>query len=1043
MRGMFLVVLLLLMPISNATQIPPSDIDNAHDNQWFEAVITSGSGQWNPSLWDNIVDSGGFPLRLLSETELLAWWNSDLELDDNLTISVAGEGDWRYTLDLIDYEPKAIKILFEPRLPSFAFEQIYRDMALIGTFADDLIGVDYSVMPHKITIPVTSKSDIAAIIAVPGVLWVEPVLPTESRNLVASAYMGDGYANTQPHWDYGLNGEGIVLGVADSGIDADHSCFRETADTVGNFGAEHRKIIVLNNSIDGGDDPGESDYRHGTHVAGSLVCHDVYSLLNGEQPRNASTMAYKAKLVFQDIVSEDGWVPPDNVTELLLENAINGGIIHSNSWGDDTTAYTDRTADFDLWAIEVPWSLSFIAPGNTGGQLLEPANGRNVVAIGATNKGVHPELWSSSSVGPTEQGTYGIFAVAPGVSINSAKADGFANSMNNAMRVSSGTSMATPLAASFTGIIQQMIQQGWILGANEDVNSVNLSDLVPTWSNVTNKSVELGEGFTPSGPLLRSVLAIATQDLMSDGEPHARNNQSGWGVLSLAELIDFDRLAALGENNSIPVTPNVWIHDSYRSSFDIDEWLTERLAIGGLGELVENPWNGAGAVGPFLQTGDTWTKRLVPNQQEDFEVVMSFPAKPEPFLVDSLELTVRLSNGNFAVGEVYNHSGYSSIFPAENFTDLTINQSNETSLGVKIPITELGNVDWLDIDITANYVAPGNSHGTVGVDGNRVGFALAAKGVIRDSTNWEDSDGDGLPNAVDLCPNQNSQPYDGDDDGCPDDVDSDGIADEFDLCPGINASGFDNNLDGCIDDSDGDGIGDDVDVCITEILDNSYPVDEHGCRPVDSKISIDEISLEGLDSDVWSEFIRVRWEIKDDDFDPYLTGARIMLNQTGNYSFFPILTCTAHEVRTDNNTHYCTWNIPEDLPIFDIVGYALHVQYFAQSLNASPEANNDLVYLDSETYFTAEISHEPATNRLDSDAGASSATRALGWGLLTIFAVAIMLQRLWLVMKENQSSVDNGRFSAGEPFKSVETEGLRDNCHNLGELVAESPEGEP
>ena len=62
-------------------------------------------------------------------------------------------------------------------------------------------------------------------------------------------------------------------------------------------------------------------------------------------------------------------------------------------------------------ALENPWSLSFIA-SNTGGQLLEPANGRNVVAIGASTKSSSPEIWQSSSVGPTELGTYGIFALA-------------------------------------------------------------------------------------------------------------------------------------------------------------------------------------------------------------------------------------------------------------------------------------------------------------------------------------------------------------------------------------------------------------------------------------------------------------------------------------------------------------------------------------------------------------------------------------------------------------------------------------------------------
>ena len=56
--------------------------------------------------------------------------------------------------------------------------------------------------------------------------------------------------------------------------------------------------------------------------------------------------------------------------------------------------------------------------------------------------------------------------------------------------------------------------------------------------------------------------------------------------------------------------------------------------------------------------------------------------------------------------------------------------------------------------VSANYVSPGGSSGAVGLDGDRVGFALAAKGVIRDSTNWEDSDGDGLPNTMDSCPNE-------------------------------------------------------------------------------------------------------------------------------------------------------------------------------------------------------------------------------------------------------------------------------------------------
>ena len=567
-----------------------------------------------------------------------------------------------------------------------------------------------------------------------------------------------------------------------------------------------------------------------------------------------------------------------------------------------------------------------------------------------------------------------------------------------------------------------MVEQGWLLGANEEVNTYNLSDLAPSWSNVDEGVVALGGGFSPSGSLLRSLLALATQDLLHDGEPFVRNNQSGWGVLSLSELIDFTRLADSDENDSIAVTPNIWIHDSYRPSFDINEWLLDRIDSGGLEGLVENPWNGVGSQGPFLQTGETWTKRLVPNQQEDFEVVLSFPAKPEPFLVDDLRLTIRLSNGNVAAGELYNESGYSGIFSSEDFTNLTAPKTNETSIGVKIPVTELGNIEWIDLEVTANYVAPGNSQGTVGVDGDSVGFAIAAKGVIRDSINWEDSDGDGLPNAVDMCPNQSSLPYDVDEDGCPDDSDSDGIVDEFDLCPEINASGFDNNLDGCIDDSDGDGVGDNFDLCITAVLDDAYPVDGLGCRPVDSKIQIIETGIEGLDNNIWRQNLRVSWEINDGDFDPYLTGARIMINQTGNTSFFPIVTCTAHEIITENGVHACIWSIPEDLPIFDISNFALHVQYFAQSLNSSPEANNDIVYLDSQSYFYAENQLQFNDNRINSDVGSASTTRAFGWGIITIFSVAIILQRLWRVLKENENNEAKDDFSSKAPFIGYENE---------------------
>ena len=58
-----------------------------------------------------------------------------------------------------------------------------------------------------------------------------------------------------------LNGSGVVIAVADTGIDMDHSCFRNSSMDVGQPGINHRKIIALNDSIDGWDTMGHQQFH--------------------------------------------------------------------------------------------------------------------------------------------------------------------------------------------------------------------------------------------------------------------------------------------------------------------------------------------------------------------------------------------------------------------------------------------------------------------------------------------------------------------------------------------------------------------------------------------------------------------------------------------------------------------------------------------------------------------------------------------------------------------------------------------------------------
>ncbi len=95
-----------------------------------------------------------------------------------------------------------------------------------------------------------------------------------------------------------------------------------------------------------------------------------------------------------------------------------------------------------------------------------------------------------------------------------------------------------------------------------------------------------------------------------------------------------------------------------------------------------------------------------------------------------------------------------------------------------------------------------------------------------------DSDGDGLIDKKDACPDK-AEDKDGfkDDDGCPDlDNDADGIADANDKCPDDKAT-----CDGCpVYDTDNDGILDDKDKCPKKAEDMDNFEDEDGCPELDN-----------------------------------------------------------------------------------------------------------------------------------------------------------------------------------------------------------------
>ncbi len=102
----------------------------------------------------------------------------------------------------------------------------------------------------------------------------------------------------------------------------------------------------------------------------------------------------------------------------------------------------------------------------------------------------------------------------------------------------------------------------------------------------------------------------------------------------------------------------------------------------------------------------------------------------------------------------------------------------------------------------------------------------------------KDSDGDGIPDAQDKCPNE-PEDKDGfeDDDGCPDpDNDKDGVPDAIDKCPNEPETKNDiDDDDGCPEkDEDGDGILGSRDKCPNEPEDKDGFEDDDGCPDPDN-----------------------------------------------------------------------------------------------------------------------------------------------------------------------------------------------------------------
>jgi uncharacterized membrane protein len=383
-----------------------------------------------------------------------------------------------------------------------------QDLASLDALLNDLEGIEHETSQcdaHLCQIKSAKPSLITSLASDHRITRVEPGPVLSIQNSNASIISGVDLARDISGAN--LTGLGEVIGISDTGLDADH----------GDFDGRLRSPIF---NLFGPDNSGaDSNSGHGTHVTSTL-------LGDGSGDSNSTGIVPEATFHFYQLEVDSSGILArwGSLYEMFEHSLSNDAYIHTNSWGSESLVgdYTSDSRSIDWFTNDYPEFLVIFSAGDMGvSGVTSPSTAKNALSVGASTTGAFGseaigQISNESSSGPTSDGRIKPDLVAPGVMICSARAQeadlATGGNCSNSMHPDgstpmymtlNGSSMATSVVAGASAMAREFLRE------------------------------EVGIT-TPGSDLIRALLVNGAEDI---GEQDVPNSREGWGQLNISNSL--------------------------------------------------------------------------------------------------------------------------------------------------------------------------------------------------------------------------------------------------------------------------------------------------------------------------------------------------------------------------------------------------------------------------------------------------------------------------------------------------------------------------